>query len=76
MFGAYEPTIWNLQWTSKTKILAVMVSGYHRQVIAGIPPSYPNPELDLRQQRTLQVFLRAGKRANGHSPRNFTPRFQ
>lgn len=41
MFGAYEPTIWNLQWTSKTKILAVVVSGYHRQVIAGISQATP-----------------------------------
>ena len=36
MLGAYEPTIWNIKWSKGTKILAVLVSGYHRQVIAGL----------------------------------------
>lgn len=36
MLGTYYPTIWNISWTQKTKILAVLVSGYHRQVIAGL----------------------------------------
>lgn len=41
MLGAYEPTVWNIGWTPRTRILAVLVSGYHRQAIAGLPPSVP-----------------------------------
>jgi len=36
MLGAYEPTVWSISRTRKTKILAVFVSGYHRQVLAGL----------------------------------------
>ncbi len=41
ILGAYEPTIWNIGWTKKTKILAVIASGYHRQVIAGLEKKVP-----------------------------------
>jgi hypothetical protein len=41
MMGAYEPTIWNIGWTPKTRILAVLVSGYHTQAVAGLDPSVP-----------------------------------
>ncbi|MBM9616882.1 hypothetical protein JWJ90_21705 [Desulfobulbus rhabdoformis] len=41
ILGAYEPTIWNLGWSSGTKILAVFASGYHRQVIAGLGSETP-----------------------------------
>ncbi|MCC7485329.1 MAG: DUF1311 domain-containing protein [Burkholderiales bacterium] len=39
--GAYEPTVWNIGWTQGTTILAVLVSGYHRQALAGLDPSVP-----------------------------------
>jgi len=41
MLGAYEPTIWNIGWSENTKILAVLVSGYHRQVVAGLEKTTP-----------------------------------
>jgi hypothetical protein len=41
MLGAYEPTIWNLGWSTGTEILAVVVSGYHRQVVAGLESDVP-----------------------------------
>lgn len=41
LLGAYEPTIWNVGWSEKTNILAVLVSGYHRQVIAGLEKTTP-----------------------------------
>lgn len=41
MLGAYEPTVWNIGWTPKTKIIAVLVSGYHRQAVAGLKNSVP-----------------------------------
>ncbi|WP_428036198.1 hypothetical protein [Amphritea sp.] len=41
MLGAYEPTIWNLGWSEGTQILAVLVSGYHRQAVAGLKSDTP-----------------------------------
>jgi len=41
MLGAYEPTIWNIGWSKETKILAVLVSGYHRQAVAGLEKNIP-----------------------------------
>jgi hypothetical protein len=41
ILGAYEPTIWNIGWTKNTKILAVLASGYHRQVVAGLSTKTP-----------------------------------
>lgn len=39
LLGAYEPSIWNIEWTAGTRILAVVASGYHRQRVAGIDPT-------------------------------------
>jgi len=39
--GAYTPNVWHIGWTKKTKIVAVMVSGYHSQRIAGLPSDVP-----------------------------------
>jgi hypothetical protein len=39
--SAYEPSIWNVGWTEGTEIVAVLVSGYHRQALAGIPEKTP-----------------------------------
>lgn len=41
MLGAYEPTVWNIGWTPKTRIAAVFASGYHRQALAGLQESTP-----------------------------------
>ncbi|MGN6237267.1 hypothetical protein [Dyella sp.] len=41
MLGSYEPTVWNVGWSPGTRILAVLVSGYHRQVINGLPSGVP-----------------------------------
>lgn len=41
MLGAYEPTVWNIGWTQGTRIAAVLVSGYHRQAVAGLPADVP-----------------------------------
>ena len=41
MLGAYEPTVWNIGWSPQTRIVGVLVSGYHRQTIAGLPASVP-----------------------------------
>jgi hypothetical protein len=41
MLGSYEPTVWSVGWTPGTRILAVLLSGYHRQQITGLPASVP-----------------------------------
>lgn len=41
MLGAYEPSIWNISWSEGTRIHAVIASGYHRQVIAGLAKETP-----------------------------------
>lgn len=41
MLGAYEPTVWNIGWSPKTTIVAVLIGGYHRQVVAGLPKEVP-----------------------------------
>lgn len=41
VLGAYEPTVWNIKFTKGTKIHAVMLSGYHQQVITGLPKDTP-----------------------------------
>lgn len=41
ILAAYEPSIWNVKWTKGTRIEAVYVSGYHRQIVLGIPDETP-----------------------------------
>jgi hypothetical protein len=41
MLGAYEPTVWNVGWSAGTKIVGVIVSGYHAQAVAGLPRNVP-----------------------------------
>jgi hypothetical protein len=41
MLGAYEPTVWNVGWSAGTRIVGVIVSGYHAQAVAGVPRNVP-----------------------------------
>ena len=41
ILGAYEPSIWNIAWTKGTDVVAVVVTGYHRQALAGLPNGIP-----------------------------------
>lgn len=41
MLGSYEPTVWNIGWSRGTRIVAVLVGGYHRQVVTGLPADVP-----------------------------------
>lgn len=41
LLGAYEPTVWSVGWSRGSKILAVLVSGYHRQAITGLNADVP-----------------------------------
>lgn len=39
--GAYEPSIWNIRWSPSTKVVGVLVSGYHAQIVPGLPQEVP-----------------------------------
>ncbi len=41
ILGAYEPSVWEVKWTEKTKISAVYATGHHRQVVIGLPNNVP-----------------------------------
>ncbi|VXB16963.1 hypothetical protein [Massilia sp. 9I] len=41
LLSAYEPTIWSIGWSEGTRIVAVFATGYHRQVVAGLPKGTP-----------------------------------
>ena len=41
MLGSYEPTVWSIGWTPGTRVVAVLVSGYHSQQVTGLPASVP-----------------------------------
>ncbi|QWP74856.1 hypothetical protein J5226_14420 [Lysobacter sp. K5869] len=41
LLGAYEPTVWNIGWSKRTRIVAVRVGGYHRQAVTGLPAGVP-----------------------------------
>ncbi|MDR2635279.1 MAG: hypothetical protein LBC08_00465 [Campylobacteraceae bacterium] len=37
ILSAYEPSVWQIKFTKKTKIAAVYLSGYHKQIVTGLP---------------------------------------
>ncbi len=39
--GAYEPSVWNVRWTSGTTVVGILVSGYHTQTVLGVPRDVP-----------------------------------
>jgi hypothetical protein len=41
MLGAYYPSVWRLRWTPGTRLVAVVLSGHHRQEIVGVPKDVP-----------------------------------
>jgi len=41
MLGSYDPTVWHVGWTRGTRIVAVLVGGYHRQAVTGLPQGVP-----------------------------------
>lgn len=37
ILSAYEPSVWNVKYTVGTKIEAIVLGGYHKQVLSGVP---------------------------------------
>lgn len=68
MLGSYEPTVWNIDWTPGTQILAVLVSGYHRQAITGLPASVPVRVSTYEDKGACGYFYVAAKNAGKLNP--------
>lgn len=41
LIGANSPNIWNIKWSKDTQITAVLASGAHKQVVAGLDKQTP-----------------------------------
>ena len=41
MLGSYDPVVWHVGWSRGTTIAAVLVGGYHHQVVTGLPEGVP-----------------------------------
>ena len=68
MLGAYEPTIWRVGWSPGTKIAAVLVSGYHRQAIAGLPKQTPVINVSYANRGACGYFYVANVQLGGLNP--------
>ena len=68
MLGAYEPTIWNIGWSPETKILAVLVSGYHRQAVAGLEKHVPQLNSSYDNKGTCGYFYVASNELSKLNP--------
>ncbi|MFV0681559.1 hypothetical protein, partial [Ottowia sp.] len=64
MLGAYEPTVWNIGWTEGTRIVAVLVSGYHRQAITGLRSNVPVLNHDLDNNGSACGYFYIGQNQN------------
>jgi hypothetical protein len=72
MLGAYEPTIWNIGWTQGTKIVAALVSGYHRQAVAGLSKDVPVLISTFDNKGACGYFYVSEQSLEGLSPRSRT----
>ncbi len=70
MLGAYEPTIWNIGWSQGTQIAAVLVGGYHRQVIAGLPSSVPTLISSYDNKGACGYFYISADKLDGLNPKS------
>jgi len=68
MLGAYEPTIWNIGWSKGTTILAVLVSGYHRQAVAGLEKHVPQLNSSYDNRGPCGYFYVANENLSALNP--------
>lgn len=61
---AYDPTVWRVGWTAKTRLVGVVVSGYHGQALIGIDKQTPRVISSYRKKGSFDYFL-----AHDASPR-------
>lgn len=70
MLGAYEPAIWNVRWSKGTRIIGVLATGYHRQVIAGLPKSTPTLISTYDNRGACGYSYVSGKNLDGLNPKS------
>lgn len=68
MLGSYEPTVWSIGWTPGTRILAVLLSGYHRQQVTGLPAGVPVRVSTYDNRGACGYFYVAPKNAGRLNP--------
>lgn len=68
MLGSYEPTVWSIGWTPGTRILAVLLSGYHRQVVTGLPAQVPVLVSSYDNKGPCGYFYVSAERASRLNP--------
>ncbi|WP_372017471.1 hypothetical protein [Pseudoxanthomonas sp. 10H] len=68
MLGNYEPTVWNIGWTEGTRIVAVLVGGYHSQVVTGLPASVPRLVSTHENRGPCGYFYVSEERSAGLNP--------
>ncbi len=68
MLGNYEPTVWNIGWTEGTRIVAVLVGGYHSQVVTGLPASMPRVISTHENRGPCGYFYVSEDRSAGLNP--------
>jgi hypothetical protein len=67
MLGAHEPTIWHIEWTPGTRILAVLASGTYGDAVSGLPKSTPvllgwNYSKNKKVRACVPFYVEAPKR--------------
>jgi hypothetical protein len=68
MLGAYDPTVWNVGWSPGTRIVAVLVGGYHRQAITGLPANVPTLVSTYDNKGPCGFFYVTAERAGQLNP--------
>lgn len=73
MLGAYEPTVWRIEWTKGTRILGAALSGYHSQFVSGLPSSTPVLISSYDQKNPCGYFyVKAGQSPAAYADRSRT----
>ena len=70
ILSAYEPSIWSIGWTKGTRIVAVFVTGYHRQVVAGLPKNVPVRISTYDNKGTCGYFSSSGRDMSWANPQS------
>lgn len=68
MLGSYDPAVWHVGWTAGTRIAAVLVSGYHQQVITGLPKDVPVLVSTYDNRGPCQYFYVTAEKARTLNP--------
>lgn len=68
VLGAYDPAIWNIRQTRSTRIVGVIVSGYHHGLVNGLNPDVPVLQTAYEDHTTCGYFYIDKDHAQAASP--------